>query len=104
MTTEAQQAQQAAFEIENAGSVERALGRLEGQNQILLQIVQEQGRQSREDYRALDAKIDLTKSDLDTNIAALHSEVNRLLYWVLGVAGVIIATIIGAAFSVILLS
>ena len=78
MTTEVQQA---AFEIENAGSVERALGRLEGQNQILLQIVQEQGRQSREDYRALDAKIDLTKPDLDTKIAALHSEVNRLLYW-----------------------
>ena len=100
MTTEAQQAQQAAFEIENAGSVERALGRLEGQNQILLQIVQEQGRQAREDYRALDTKIDLVNAKIDN----VRSEVNRLLYWMLGVAGATIVTIIGAAISVILLN
>ena len=92
MTTETQETR-AAFEIEAAGSVERALGRLEGQNQILLQIVQEQGRQAREDYR-----------DLDVKITAVQAEVGRLLYWVLGVAGVIIATIVGAAFTVILLS
>ena len=66
--------------------------------------IQEQGRQAREDYRLLDAKIDTTKSDLDAKITAVQAEVGRLLYWVLGVAGVIIATIIGAAFTVILLS
>ena len=103
MTTETQETQ-VAFEIEAAGSVERSLGRLEGQNQVLLQVVQEQGRQAREDYRLLDAKIDATKSDLDAKITAVQAEVGRLLYWVLGVAGVIIATIIGAAFTVILLS
>ena len=92
MTTETQETQVAAFEIGAAGSVERALGRLEGQNQVLLQVVQEQGRQARQDYRDLDAKI-----------TAVQAEVGRLLYWVLGVAGVIIATIVGAAFTVILL-
>ena len=93
MATETQGARAAAFEIEAAGSVERALGRLEGQNQVLLQVVQEQGRQARQDYRDLDAKI-----------TAVQAEVDRLLYWVLGGAGVIIATIIGAAISVILLN
>ena len=176
MTTETQEAQETQAAVDNWSSVDRALGRLDGQNQVLMQnvqeqtrqsqenyraldakiaaqghqsredyraldakidgvkseleakidaqgrqsredyraldakidaqnqVIREQGQQSREDYRALDAKIDTAKSDLDAKIAGLHSEVSRLLYWVLGVAGVIIATIIGAAFSVILLS
>ena len=84
MTTQTEEARVAQVAVEGAVSVERSLGRLEGKSDILVQTVREQGRQAREDYQRLDAKID------------------RLLYWILGIAGVTIATIIGSALAVII--
>ena len=65
--------------VANAVSDARNLGYLEGQVSILLRNVEEHKQQTREDYRALDAKID------------------RLFYWILGLFGAIIVTIIGSA-------
>ena len=57
----------------------RTLGRIEGQMSILLRNVEEHKQQTREDYRALSARID------------------RLFYWILGLCAAIIVTVIGAA-------
>ena len=69
-TQEGQAAQEtyAAFEIEDAPSVEWALGRLEGHNQILLSVIRERARYAREDYQHLSAKLDLAKSELEAKI------------------------------------
>ena len=75
-TTEREEAQTGS---DGAVSDERILGRLEGQMSILLLNVAEQGRQSREDYRALSARID------------------RHFYWMLGLCVAIILTVVGAA-------
>ena len=74
MTTETQGGQElaqearVAFEIEDAPSVEWALGRLEGHNQILLQVILERARYAREDYQHLNAKLGLAKSELEAKI------------------------------------
>ena len=73
MTTQTEEAQVAA---EGAVSVERALGRLEGKNDLLIRMVDGQGHQSKEDYRKLDTKIDTVKSDLDAKIDTAKSELN----------------------------
>ena len=75
-TTEREEAQTGS---DGAVSDERILGRLEGQMSILLLNVAEQGRQSREDYRALSARID------------------RHFYWMLGLCVAIILTVVGVA-------
>ena len=46
---------------------------VEGHVQILLQLVLEQGRQSREDSRAMNARMD-----------QLNGRIDRLFYWILG--------------------
>ena len=63
----------------NAVSDARNLGYLEGQMSILLRNVEEHKQQTREDYRALSARID------------------RLFYWILGLCAAIIITIVGSA-------
>ena len=63
-------------EARDAVSVARALGNLEGKNDILIRMVEEQGRQLREDNRKLDTKIDTVRSDLDTKIDTAKSELN----------------------------
>ena len=117
MTTQTEEARDA---VEGAVSVERALGRLEGKSDILIQTVHEQGRQLREDNRKLDTKIDTVRSDLDTKIDTAKSELNdkidtakseldakidakmdKLLYWILGVGGFTTVTIIASAIAVI---
>lgn len=70
----------------DAVSDARDLGRLEGQMSILLLKVEEQRRQSREYYRALDAKFD-----------SMNARIDRNFYWMLGLCGAIIITIIGSA-------
>ena len=74
----------------NAVSDARNLGYLEGQMSILLRNVEEHKQQTREDYRALDAKIDSVN-------AGLNARIDRLFYWILGLFGAIIVTIIGSA-------
>ena len=125
MTTQTEEAQVA----EGAVSVERALGRLEGKNDLL--TVNERGRQAREDNQRLDAKIDTFKLDLDAKIDMMKSELHakidtmkfeleakidtakfeleakidaktdRLLYWILGVGVFTNVTIIGSALAMI---
>ena len=92
------QTEEAQVVVEGAVSVERALGRLEGKNDILVQTVHEQGRQIREDYQKLNDKIDTAKSELDAKIDA---KMDKLLYWILGVGGFTTVTIIGSALAVI---
>ena len=75
---------------DDAVSDERNLGRLEVQVSILLRNVEEQRRQAREDYRALDAKIDSMN-------AGLTARLDRLFYWTLGLCLAIIITVIGSA-------
>ena len=75
---------------DDAVSDERTLGRLEGQVSILLRNVEEQRRQSREDYRALDAKIDSVN-------ASLSARIDKHFYWTLGLCLAIIITVIGSA-------
>ena len=94
MTTQTEEPQVA----EGAVSVERALGRLEGKNDLLIRMVDGQGRQAREDYQRLDAKIDKAKSELDAKIDA---KMDKLLYWILGVGGFTAVTVVGSALAVI---
>ena len=115
MTTQTEEAQVA----EGAVSVERALGRLEGKNDILIQTVNEEGRRSREDNHRFDAKIDTAKSELDAIDtmkfeleakidtakseleAKIDAKTDRLLYWILGVGVFTNVTIIVSALAVI---
>ena len=80
MTTQTNEARVVA---EGAVSAETAVGRLDGQNDILIRVVEEQSRQTRENYQRLDAKID------------------KLLYGILGFAGLTIVTIIGSVLTAI---
>ena len=97
---------------DDAVSDERTLGRLEGQVSILLRNVEEQRRQSREDYRLLSAKIDSVNTGLDAKLdsmnaalsakldsmnAGLTAKLDRLFYWTLGLCLAIIITVIGSA-------
>ncbi len=70
---QAAQEARAAFEIEDAPSVEWALGRMEGHNQILLSVIRERAMYAREDYQHLSAKLDLAKSELEAKIGK-HSQ------------------------------
>ena len=73
MTTQTEEAQVVA---EGAVSVERALGRLEGKNDLLIRMVDGQGHQSQENNRKLDTKIDTVKSDLDVKIDKAKSDLD----------------------------
>ena len=81
----------------DAVSDARDLGRLEGQVSILLLNVEDQKRQSREDYRALDAKIDAKFDSVNARIDSVNARIDRHFYWMLGLCGAIIITIIGSA-------
>ena len=82
---------------DGAVSDERNLGRLEGQMSVLLLNVAEHGRQAREDYRALDAKIDSLNAKIDSVNAALSARIDRHFYWMLGLCVAIILTVVGSA-------
>ena len=89
----------------------RALGYLEGQMSILLRNVEDHRLQTREDYRALDAKIDTVDTKIDTvdakidskidgvnaRIDSVNARIDRLFYWMLGFCVAIIITIVGSA-------
>ena len=51
-------------------------GGVEGHVQILLQLLLEQGRQAREDSRAMNGRMD-----------QLNGRIDRLFYWMLGFGG-----------------
>ena len=83
----------------DAVSEARNLGYLEGQMSILLRNVEEHKQQTREDYRALDAKIDTVDAKIDgvnARIDSVNARIDRLFYWMLGFCVAIIITIIGS--------
>lgn len=82
---------------DDAVSDERNLGRLEGQVSILILNVAEQRQQAREDYRALDAKIDSVNAKIDSVNASLSARIDKHFYWTLGLCLAIIITVIGSA-------
>ena len=77
----------------NAVSDARNLGYIEGQMSILLRNVEEHKQQTREDYRALDAKIDSVNARIDS----VNARIDRLFYWMLGFCVAIIITVVGSA-------
>ena len=115
-TNEEQQVQTA----ENRTIGER-MAAVEGKQDVLLDVLHENGRRSDDNYRALDAKID-SKIDaldakfdakvdaldtkFDTKIDALDARVNaridRLLYYLLGIGGLIVVGIIVGIVSIVL--
>ena len=77
----------------DAVSEARHLGQLEGQVSILLLNVEDLIRQVRENYRALDAKIDR----MDAKIDSVNARIDRHFYWTLGLCVAIIITVVGSA-------
>ena len=73
------------------------LGHLERQVSILLLNVEDLRRQSREDYRALDAKIDTVNAKIDSKIDSVNARIDRHFYWMLGLCAAIIITVVGSA-------
>ena len=65
-------------------------GGIEGQVQILLQLVLEQGRQAREDSRA--TREDLRDMREDSRVT--NGRIDRLFYWILGFGS---ASVVGIA-------
>ena len=82
---------------DDAVSEARHLGQLEGQVSILLLNVEDLRRQTRENYRALGAKIDRMGAKIDSVDAGLIAKLDRLFYWMLGLCAAIIVTVIGSA-------
>ena len=90
--------------VDDAVRDARNLGYLEGQMSILLRNVEEHKQQTREDYRALDAKIDTVDAKIDSKIDgvnaridSVNARIDRLFYWMLGFCVAIIFTIVGSA-------
>ena len=83
--------------VDDAVSEARHLGYLEGQMSILLRNVEEHKQQTREDYRALDAKIDTVDAKIDSKIDGVNARIDRLFYWMLGLCVAIIITVVGSA-------
>ena len=106
MVTDTEQREREVSQVAEASS---RLGEIEGQVKLLVRRTEENARNAREDYRALDGKIDRSVKDLGDKIdqtAAdiradmraemrdMRAETRRQHYWVLGIGGVIVAAII----------
>ena len=87
-------------QIEAVG--ERTIGErmaaVEAQQELLIEVVRENGRRSDENYRALDAKIGALDTKFDTKIDSLDARVNakidRLTYFMLGIGGAVVVGIV----------
>ncbi|MYE54370.1 MAG: hypothetical protein F4X34_04135 [Chloroflexi bacterium] len=70
---------------------ERTIGErmaaVEAQQELLIEVVRENGRRSDENYRALDAKIDA----LDLRV---NAKIDRLMYFMLGIGGAVLVGIV----------
>ena len=71
---------------------------VEAQQELLIEVVRENGRRSDENYRALDAKIGALDTKFDTKIDSLDARVNakidRLTYFMLGIGGAVVVGIV----------
>lgn len=70
---------------------ERTIGErmaaVEAQQELLIEVVRENGLRSDENYRALDAKIDA----LDLRV---NAKIDRLMYFMLGIGGAVLVGIV----------
>lgn len=78
MATEEQTRQESANETGIADDRElyRAIGRIEGKQEMLVNSARSLEEQARENYRLLDAKIDGVKIDLDAKIDGVKTDMN----------------------------
>ena len=60
---------------------------VEAQQELLIEVVRENGRRGDENYRALDAKIDA----LDLRV---NAKIDRLMYFMLGIGGAVVVGIV----------
>ena len=71
---------------------ERTIGErmaaVEAQQELIIEVVRENGRRSDENYRALDAKFD--------------AKIDRLMYFMLGIGGAVLVGIIVGIVSIVL--
>ena len=113
MVTDTEQREREVSQVAEASS---RLGEIEGQVKLLVRRTKENARNAREDYRALDGKIDRsvkdlgdkidrtakdlndkidqTAADMRAEMRDMRAETRRQHYWVLGIGGVIVAAII----------
>ena len=64
-------------EISQVAEASSRLGEIEGQVKLLVRRTEENARNARDDYRALDAKIDRTAKDLTDKIHGANKGLNR---------------------------
>ena len=83
VTTNEEQQVQAAEER----TIGERMAAVEAQQELLIEVVRENGRRSDENYRALDTKI----SALD---AKFDAKIDRLTYFMLGIGGAVLVGIV----------
>ena len=108
-------------EAVEARTVGERMAAVEAQQELLIEVVRENGRRSDENYRALDAKIDSKIDALDVKFdakidaldpkfdakidalgARVNARIDRLLNYLLGIGGLIIVGIIVGIVSIVL--
>lgn len=105
MTTNEEQQVEAAEER----TIGERMAAVEAQQELLIEVVRENGRRSDENYRALDAKIGALDTKFDTKIGALdtkldtkidaldarvNAKIDRLMYFMLGIGGAVVVGIV----------
>ena len=120
MVTDTEQREREVSQVAEASS---RLGEIEGQVKLLVRRTEENARNAREDYRALDGKIDRTAKDLTDKIdqtaadiradmrsdmrdmrddmREMRAEIRRLLYWVIGIGGTMAVAVVAAIVAII---
>lgn len=83
MTTNEEQQVQAADER----TIGERMAAVEAQQELLIEVVRENGRRSDENYRALDAKIDALDAKFDAKL-------DRMMYFILGTCGAVAVGIV----------
>ena len=92
-TNEEQQAQSA-----EERTIGERMAAVDAQQELLIEVVRENGRRSDENYRALDAKIGALDTKFDAKIDALDAKfdakIDRLTYFLLGIGGAVVVSIV----------
>ena len=121
MVTDTEQREREVSQVAEASS---RLGEIEGQVKLLVRRTEENARNAREDYRALDGKIDRSVKDLTDKIdqtaadiradmrsdmrdmrddmREMRAEIRRLLYWVIGIGGAMAVAVIAAIVAIVI--
>ena len=121
MVTDTEQRERDVSQVAEASS---RLGEIEGQVKLLVRRTEENARNAREDYRALDGKIDRSVKDLTDKIdqtaadiradmrsdmrdmrddmREMRAEIRRLLYWVIGIGGAMAVAVVAAIVAIVI--